>query len=180
MRALPFDYAIRNLGRRPMRTLLTGLSSALVAALLVATTAFVRGLGGTFSGAAQSDTAILLSTVAERDVVRSTVTAGLPELVSASVAGVKQIGGIPAISAEIHMGTNLRLVGPMLPDSRQLRLQRMYPGSKWFGQQRAATVPLPAGASDDDLIVWVGRVLTALYAPEPAPASADASASPSA
>lgn len=121
MRALPFDYAIRNLGRRPMRTLLTGLSSALVAALLVATTAFVRGLGGTFSGAAQSDTAILLSTVAERDVVRSTVTAGLPELVSASVPGVRQIGGVPAISAEIHMGTNLRLgEGPDAPDAEPL------------------------------------------------------------
>ena len=121
MRALPFDYAIRNLGRRPMRTLLTGLSSALVAALLVATTAFVRGLGGTFSGAAQSDTAILLSTVAERDVVRSTVTAGLPELVSASVPGVRQIGGVPAISAEIHMGTNLRLgEGPDAPGGEPL------------------------------------------------------------
>lgn len=108
-RALPFDYAVRNLGRRPFRTLLTALSSALVAALLVATTAFVRGLGGTFSGAASDDTVILLSTVAERDVVRSTVTAGLPELVAASVPGVKSIGGVPATSAEIHMGTNLML-----------------------------------------------------------------------
>lgn len=108
-RALPFDYAVRNLGRRPVRTLLTALSSALVAALLVATTAFVRGLGNTFSGAAQPDTAILLSSVAERDVVRSTVSAGLPELVSASVPGVRSIGGLPAVSAEIHMGTNVRL-----------------------------------------------------------------------
>ncbi len=80
------------------------------------------------------------------------------------------------LSDVVVMGTNLRLVGPMLPDSRQLRLQRMYPGSKWFGQQRAATVPLPMGASDDDLIVWVGQVLDALYAPEPAPASAAPSA----
>jgi len=108
-RVLPFDYAVRNLGRRPLRTTLTALSSALVAALLVATTAFVRGLSNTFSGAAQPDTAILLSTVAERDVVRSTVTAGLAELVAASVPRVKQVGGVPAISAEIHMGTNLRL-----------------------------------------------------------------------
>ena len=120
-RVLPFDYAVRNLGRRPFRTAITALSSALVAALLVATTAFVRGLGGTFSGAAQEDTAILLSTVAERDVVRSTVTAGLPELVAASVPGVLQISGVPAISAEIHMGTNLRLgAGPDAPGSEPL------------------------------------------------------------
>jgi transcription-repair coupling factor (superfamily II helicase) len=81
------------------------------------------------------------------------------------------------LSDVVVMGTNLRLVGPMLPDSRQLRLQRMYPGSKWFAQQRAATVPLPTGAADDDLIVWVGQVLESLYAPEPAPASASAPAS---
>ena len=80
------------------------------------------------------------------------------------------------LSDVVVMGTNLRLVGPMLPDSRQLRLQRMYPGSKWFAQQRAATVPLPTGAADDDLIVWVGQVLESLYAPEPEPAPASASA----
>ncbi|MCC7012952.1 MAG: ABC transporter permease [Planctomycetes bacterium] len=118
-RTLPFDYAIRNLGRRPFRTLLTALSSALVAALLVATTAFVRGLGQTFSGAAQPDTAILLSTVAERDVVRSTVSAGLPELVAASVPGVRSIGSTPAVSAEIHMGTTLHLGSADQNDPRE-------------------------------------------------------------
>ncbi|TAJ05088.1 MAG: FtsX-like permease family protein, partial [Planctomycetota bacterium] len=81
----------------------------LVAALFVATTAFVRGLDGTFSGAARDDTAILLSSVSERDVIRSTVSAGLPEIVSASVTGIRTIGGEPAISSEIHMATNLRL-----------------------------------------------------------------------
>jgi transcription-repair coupling factor (superfamily II helicase) len=70
------------------------------------------------------------------------------------------------LSDVVVMGTNLRLVGLDLPDSRQLRLQRMYPGSKWFGQQRVATVPLPSGASDDDLVAWVGQVLTNLYAAE--------------
>lgn len=108
-RVLPLDYAIRNLTRRRLRTVLTGASSALVAALFVATTAFVRGLGGTFSGAARADTAILLSSVSERDVIRSTVSAGLPEIVAASVPGIRTIGGEPAISGEIHMATNLRI-----------------------------------------------------------------------
>jgi putative ABC transport system permease protein len=116
MKRLPFDYAVRNLGRRPGRTLLTALSSALVAALLVATAAFVRGLGRTFAGAAREDTAILLSSVAERDVIRSTVTAGLPELIAASVPGIREIGGKPAVSGEIHMGTDLRIgPGPAQP-----------------------------------------------------------------
>ena len=103
--ALPFDYALRNLGRRRTRTLLTGLSSALVAALLVATAAFVRGLERTFAGAAQSDSVLLLSTASDRDLVRSTTVAGLAALVEASVPGVL------VASDEIHMGTSLTLPG---------------------------------------------------------------------
>jgi transcription-repair coupling factor (superfamily II helicase) len=79
------------------------------------------------------------------------------------------------LSDVIVLGSNLRLVGLDLPDSRQLRLQRMYPGSKWLGQQRVATVPLPTvssqvAVSDDDLVTWVGQVLTNLYVAEPATA----------
>ncbi len=103
--ALPFDHAIRNLGRRPTRTLLTALSSALVAGLLVATASFVRGLSGTFAGAADAQTALLLSKVAERDVVRSTTAAGLASLVKASVPGVE------VASDEIHMGTSIQVPG---------------------------------------------------------------------
>ena len=97
-RRLPFDYAVRNLGRRRLRTVLTGISAALVAALLVATAAFVRGLEGSFAGAAQDDCAILLVQRLERDVVRSTVGAQVPELVAGSVPGVlrgpRQAGGV--------------------------------------------------------------------------------------
>src|SRR5688572_15776975 len=109
MRHLPFDYAVRNLGRRRLRTVLTGLSSAMVAALIVATAAFVGGLETSFSGAGQPDVAIVLSSVAERDVVRSTVGAQVPELIAAAVPGIRQVHGVPAVSAEIHMATHLRL-----------------------------------------------------------------------
>jgi putative ABC transport system permease protein len=107
--ALPFDYAVRNLGRRRLRTGLTALSSALIAALIVGTAAFVRGLDSSFAGAGEPSVAILLSSVAERDVVRSTVGAGVPELIAASVPGILKVEGRHATSAEIHMGTNLRL-----------------------------------------------------------------------
>jgi len=70
------------------------------------------------------------------------------------------------------MGQMLRIVGLELPDSRQLRLQRMYPGAKYFAPQRAVAVPLPKDASDDDLIEWVGRTLENLYAAEPAATAA--------
>lgn len=103
MRGLPLEYAVRNLGRRPLRTALTGAAGLLVGALLVATAAFVRGMHKSFANAAQDDVAILLSSVAERDVVRSTVPASVPEIVAAAVPG------LAGVSPEIHFGTNLRL-----------------------------------------------------------------------
>jgi len=112
---LPFDYAVRNLGRRRVRTLLTCLSSALVAAILVATTAFVRGLERTFAGAGSDDTALLLSSVADRDVVRSTTVAGLAALVEASVPGVL------VASDEIHMGTSVFIPGREQPGAGFVR-----------------------------------------------------------
>jgi ABC-type lipoprotein release transport system permease subunit len=109
MRVLPFDYAIRNLGRRPLRTLLTGGACALVAAALVATSAFVRGLEKSFADAGRPDVAILLSAVSQRDVIRSTVAPAVAELVVADVPGISRVGGVPAVSGEIHMGTNVHL-----------------------------------------------------------------------
>lgn len=112
MPGLPFDYAAKNLGRRPLRTLLTGGACALVAATLVGTASFVGGMKDTFAGAGRDDVAILLSSVAERDVLRSTVPLVAEGLVAADVAGIARIGGQPAVSAEIHLGTNLTLVRP--------------------------------------------------------------------
>ncbi len=108
-RTLPFDYAVLNLARRPLRTLLTGASSALVAGLFVATAAFVHGLGASFASAGRDDVAILLSRVSQSDVLRSTVPPSLAEVVAAEIEGVARPGGVPAVSAEIHTGTNLRL-----------------------------------------------------------------------
>ena len=73
----------------------------------------------------------------------------------------------------VAMGSNLRLAPAQLPDSLQVRLQRMYPGSKYHAAPQVAMVPLPrvnGEAPDDaDLIEWVSTLLGALFpAPEPA------------
>lgn len=44
MRLLPWDYGVRNLSRRPLRTALTGFGLTLVVFLLLVVTGFVRGL----------------------------------------------------------------------------------------------------------------------------------------
>ncbi len=106
---LPFDYAVRNLLRRPLRTLLTAGSCALVAALLASTTAFVEGLGRSSASQGREDVGIVLSRVAATDVLRSTVGAGVAQEISAAVRGIARPGGVPAVSPEIHVGTRIRL-----------------------------------------------------------------------
>lgn len=73
----------------------------------------------------------------------------------------------------VAMGSNLRLAPALLPDSLQVRLQRMYPGSKYHAAPKVAIVPLPRvdGEALDDsaLIEWVATLLGALFpVPEPA------------
>ena len=114
-RVLPFDYAVRNLLRRPLRTLLTAGSCALVATLIASTTAFVQGLGGSSSSQGREDVGIVLSRASGTDVLRSTVATGVAQELAASIPGIARPGGIAAVSPEIHVGTRLRL-GPAPPE----------------------------------------------------------------
>jgi transcription-repair coupling factor (superfamily II helicase) len=76
------------------------------------------------------------------------------------------------LSEVVAMGTKLRVAPAELADSIQVRLQRMYPGSRYLAQQGAITVPLPSfdgDAEDAELIAWVGDLLGAIF-PAPVPA----------
>jgi len=117
MRRLPLHHAIRNAGRRPVRSLLLVVASALVAALLVATSSFVRSLESSHVASSPPNTAILLSSSAEQDIIRSAMSAAVADLVAADVPGVIRIGGQPAAAPEIHMGTEMTLPGD--PTARQ-------------------------------------------------------------
>ena len=112
---LPLHQAIRNLGRRPLRSLLMLLAGALVSSLFVATSAFVRSLEASHLGNAPEDTAILLSTAADGDIVRSAMSPAVADLVAADVPSIVQVGVVPAASPEIHMGTEIRVTGDGRP-----------------------------------------------------------------
>ncbi len=76
----------------------------------------------------------------------------------------------------VAMGSNLRIAPAILPDSIQVRLQRMYPGSKYHAAPKVVTVPLlrvnGEAPEDADLIGWVTSLLGAIFPlPEPAKAA---------
>jgi transcription-repair coupling factor (superfamily II helicase) len=76
------------------------------------------------------------------------------------------------LSEVVAVGPNLRVAGAELPDSRQVRLKRMFAGARYLAQTRSVLVPLPSlhGERLDDaaLIAWAGELLSAVFEPTPA------------
>jgi transcription-repair coupling factor (superfamily II helicase) len=68
------------------------------------------------------------------------------------------------LSEVVVMGEKLRIAPAELPDSIQVRLQRMYPGSRYLAQPGAVIVPLPSEQSDAQLIEWASGLLAAIFA----------------
>jgi transcription-repair coupling factor (superfamily II helicase) len=67
----------------------------------------------------------------------------------------------------VAMGSNLRVSPANLADSMQVRLQRMYPGSRYVTQNGSMTVPMPRingePLGDAALIAWAGTLLDSIF-----------------
>jgi transcription-repair coupling factor (superfamily II helicase) len=88
-----------------------------------------------------------------------------------AVSRLRRAAQKAGLAEVVAMGDKLRVAPANLPDSLQVRLQRMYPGSRYFAQANAMSVPLPAEATDAALVEWVTALLAALF---PAPVVVEA------
>jgi len=99
----------------------------------------------------------------------------LPEEAKAllGVAGLRAQAKSVKLTEVVVQGKFLRLAPLVLPESRQLRLARLYPGSLYKGAASTVLVALPKAASwnpsqnapeivDTSLLAWVVEVLTQL------------------
>ncbi|WP_298228897.1 transcription-repair coupling factor [Gryllotalpicola sp.] len=91
-----------------------------------------------------------------------------------AVARLRHRAQRAGLSEVLAMGSSLRIAPAELPDSIQVRLQRLYQGARYFAQQRAISVPIKQVGgeplADADLIAWVGALLDAIFpVPEKAP-----------
>ena len=109
MRLLPFEYAVRNLGRSPVRLILSLAGSTLVVLLVLAAGAFVRGMDKSLAVSAGADNVILLGAGSEESVQRSEIRPDVGGQVAASVGGIKSRLNVPYVSPEVHMAVELRL-----------------------------------------------------------------------
>jgi putative ABC transport system permease protein len=108
MRLLPFDYAVRNLGRSPTRLVLTILASALVVSLVTAAAAFVRGMGKSLVITSDQSNVILLASGSEESIERSQIPGSTGSIVSADLSGIKTKFSVPYVSPEVHVAIIVR------------------------------------------------------------------------
>ncbi|MFD1720404.1 transcription-repair coupling factor [Amnibacterium endophyticum] len=83
------------------------------------------------------------------------------------ISKLRRLAQSAGLSDVVALPKLLRISPAELPDSKQVRLQRMYPGSRVLAG--AVTVPWPqtsgAPLADEGLIEWVQQLLTAVFAP---------------
>ncbi|MES1212363.1 MAG: TRCF domain-containing protein, partial [Leifsonia sp.] len=88
-----------------------------------------------------------------------------------AISRLRRLAQKAGLSDVVAMGGNLRVAPAELPDSIQVRLQRLYPGARLFAQANAISVPLFAGLAnpehrDAELIDWVSGLLAAIFPPK--------------
>src|SRR3982751_506052 len=108
MRLLPWDYAVRNLARSPVRLALSLAGSVLVVLLVLAAGAFVRGMDKSLRVSGGERNVILLGAGSEESFERSEIQPSVPGLVTASVSGIKQRIGAAYVSPEVFLMSSLK------------------------------------------------------------------------
>jgi putative ABC transport system permease protein len=110
-RPLPWDYGIRNLFRRPGRSLLTLAGLTLVVFLVFVVVAFVRGLETSLAVSGDPRVVIVHSLGAAENVENSSVPGRTAALLTASVGGVLRRYGEAYASSELYLGTRVATEG---------------------------------------------------------------------
>lgn len=157
---LPWEYGVRNLARRPIRTALTLVALATVVMLVFVVVGFINGLQQSLAVSGDEQVVLVYSVNSEENIENSSIAARTPELLSASLSGVQKRFGVPHISAELFLGTRVRTTS----------------GESGFGLVRAVTpraplvrrsVQLTSGQWPADGEVIAGRLAAAKLGLEP-------------
>lgn len=105
---LPWEYGVRNLARRPLRTILTLAALATVVVLVFVVVGFIRGLEKSLTISGDSDVVLVYSINAQENIENSAIAARTPSLLRASIEGTWKRFDVSHVSPEIYLGTRIR------------------------------------------------------------------------
>ncbi len=104
---LPWEYGVRNLARRPIRTTLTMLALATVVMLVFVVVGFIRGLEQSLTVSGDENVVLVYSVNSEENIENSSISAAAPSLLTASIAGTVKRFGLAHASPELYAGTRV-------------------------------------------------------------------------
>jgi ABC-type lipoprotein release transport system permease subunit len=111
IRLLPWEYAIRNLFRRPLRTGLTFAALTTVVLLVFVVVGFIRGLEQSLTVSGDPNVAIVFSLGMGENLEYSSIPMRTTDLIAASVPGISQRYGQKYASPELYLGTEIAAQG---------------------------------------------------------------------
>jgi ABC-type lipoprotein release transport system permease subunit len=170
-RLLPWEYGVRNLFRRPSRSVLTLAALTLVVLLVLLVVGFIRGLEASLATSGDPRVVLVHAPGGSENVENSTVAGRTGPVLAASVEAVQRRYGQAYVSPEIYLGTRVTLEGRdgptmglvrgVTPSARLVRRQVQVIEGRWPGPGEVLAGRLAAaklGCRDADLSV--GRTLT--------------------
>lgn len=107
-RLLPWEYGVRNLLRRPTRSVLTLSALSVVILLIFVVVGFIRGLERSLAVSGDPSVVLVYSLGAEGNIENSAVPARTPALLTASLEGIQNRFGVPHVSPELYFGTRVQ------------------------------------------------------------------------
>jgi ABC-type lipoprotein release transport system permease subunit len=105
---LPWEYGVRNLARRPVRTALTLVALATVVMLVFVVVGFIRGLEQSLSVSGDENVVLVYSVNSEENIENSSIAARTPSLVTACVDGTVKRFDVTHVSPELYLGTRVK------------------------------------------------------------------------
>ena len=170
-RLLPWEYGVRNLFRRPSRSLLTLLGLTLVVLLVLVVVGFIRGLEASLATSGDPRVVLVHAPGGSENVENSTVAGRTGPVLAASVEAVQRRYGQAYVSPEIYLGTRVTLPGRDAPtmglvrgvtaSAQLVRRQVQLTEGRWPGQGEVLAGRLASaklGCTDAELAT--GRTLT--------------------
>ncbi len=122
MKLLPLHYAIRNLLRSPLRTMLIIGGSALVVLLVLAASSFVTGMQQSLRITGSPNNVILLGSGSEESIERSQIEMRATTIAAASISGIRTRLNVPYVSPEIHQAMLVKM-DPKEPEGRRMLIR---------------------------------------------------------
>ncbi len=120
-RPLPWEYGVRNLMRRPGRSVLTLLGLTLVVLLVLTVAGFIRGLESSLSLSGDPRVVLVHAAGGTENIESSTIKGSTGGVLSASVAAIQRRFGQAYLSPEIYLGSRVQAEGMNAPALGLLR-----------------------------------------------------------